>query len=293
MLLAFVFISYFVEPRDLLRRLLSLDIHTAAGISGAAVTLAHVPRFRLVRQRFCTTVCPYGYLQGMLGDGNTLLVHYRDERTQCIECKKCVRVCPMGIDIRNSPFQIECIHCGECIDACDEILARLKKPGLIHYAWGEKGEPLRRPAPWYRRGLRDAKRVVVLLVLLCYAAAVRRARRCAAPCWCRSRRSAPRSTAWRRRPRLQPLPLSHRQPRQQAGGGGLLDPATAGRDTRADAQSRARATRRIARRANSRSPRPPASRDDLVSHFTIADQHRARPGDRVDSHDLSGAPEGK
>ena len=53
-----------------------------------------------VRQRFCTTVCPYGYLQGMLGDGNTLLVHYRDEDHDCIECKKCVRVCPMGIDIR-------------------------------------------------------------------------------------------------------------------------------------------------------------------------------------------------
>ena len=48
-------------------------------------------------------------------------------RHTCIECKKCVRVCPMGIDIRQSPFQIECVHCGECIDACNEILARLKR----------------------------------------------------------------------------------------------------------------------------------------------------------------------
>ena len=142
MFLAFIFISYFVEPRDLLRRLASLDIHTAGGISGAAVTLVTFLDFSLVRQRFCTTVCPYGYLQGMLGDGNTLLVHYRDETHDCIECKKCVRVCPMGIDIRKSPFQIECVHCAECIDACDEILARLNKPGLIHYAWGEKGELL-------------------------------------------------------------------------------------------------------------------------------------------------------
>jgi len=78
----------------------------------------------------------------------------------------------MGIDIRESPFQIECIHCAECVDACDEIMARLKKPSLIHYAWGEKGELLSdtTPRPWYRRvGLRDAKRVVVLLVLLFYA----------------------------------------------------------------------------------------------------------------------------
>jgi cytochrome c oxidase accessory protein FixG len=162
--LAFIFISYFVAPRDLLRSVLTLDIRTAGGISGAAVTLVTFLDFSLVRLRFCTTVCPYGYLQGMLGDKNTLLVHYRDETHQCIECKKCVRVCPMGIDIRKSPFQIECVHCADCIDACDEILGKLGKPGLIHYVWGEKG-PLAagRKQPW------DARRIIVLLVLLGYA----------------------------------------------------------------------------------------------------------------------------
>ncbi len=162
--LAFVFISYFVEPRDLWRRLASFDLVTAGGISGAAVTLLTFLDFSLVRLRFCTTVCPYGYLQGMLSDSNTLLVHYRDENHECIECKKCVRVCPMGIDIRQSPFQIECVHCADCIDACDEVLGKLGKPGLIHYVWGEKG-PLSagRRQPW------DAKRVIVTLLLLCYA----------------------------------------------------------------------------------------------------------------------------
>jgi cytochrome c oxidase accessory protein FixG len=162
--LAFVFISYFVEPRDLLHRLLALDIRTAAGISGAAVTLITFLDFAFLRLRFCTTVCPYGYLQGMLGDDHTLLVHYRDEKSECIECKKCVRVCPMGIDIRESPFQIECVHCAECIDACDEILAKFKKQGLIHYVWGEKG-----PVSTGHRQPWDAKRIVVVAVLLCYA----------------------------------------------------------------------------------------------------------------------------
>ncbi len=170
--LAFVFVSYFVEPLDLLRRLASLDLKTAGGISGASVTLITFLDFTLVRQRFCTTVCPYGYLQGMLTDGNTLLVQYRDAGDECIECKKCVRVCHMGIDIRNSPYQIECIHCGECIDACSDILGKLGKKGLIHYAWGEAGELLSdKRGPWYRRlGLRDAKRVAIMLVLLFYAA---------------------------------------------------------------------------------------------------------------------------
>ncbi|HZQ71235.1 MAG TPA: 4Fe-4S dicluster domain-containing protein [Terriglobales bacterium] len=168
--LAFGFISYFVEPHDLFRRLLALDIKTTAGFSGAVTTLLTLLDFLFVRQRFCTTVCPYGYLQGMLGDGNTLIVHYRDENRHCIECKKCVRVCHMGIDIRTSPYQIECIHCGECIDACADVLARLGKQTLIHYAWGEKGELLGTgDKPWYDKfGLRDGKRVAVLLLILAY-----------------------------------------------------------------------------------------------------------------------------
>ncbi|MDX1980008.1 MAG: 4Fe-4S dicluster domain-containing protein [Bryobacteraceae bacterium] len=177
--LAFVFISYFVEPRDLIRRLLSFDVHTAAGVAGAATTILTFFDFAFLRERFCTTVCPYGYLQGMLADKQTLLVVYRDGEGKdkaCIECKKCVRVCHMGIDIRKSPFQIECIHCGECVEACDEVLGRLHKPGLIHYTWGEQGALLGQAgggggvrALMNRIGLRDAKRVVVLLVLLFYA----------------------------------------------------------------------------------------------------------------------------
>jgi cytochrome c oxidase accessory protein FixG len=171
-ILAFAFISYFVEPSDLLRRLLAFDIKTAGGIAGAATTLFTLLDFLFVRQRFCTTVCPYGYLQGMLGDGDTLIVHYRDEDRECIECKKCVRVCHMGIDIRTSPYQIECIHCGECIDACVDVLGRLGKQGLIHYVWGEHGEKLGTgDQSWYQKlGLRNGKRVVVLLIILCYGA---------------------------------------------------------------------------------------------------------------------------
>jgi cytochrome c oxidase accessory protein FixG len=169
--LAFAFISYFVEPRDLFFRLLALDIQTAGGMAGAATTLVTFLDFTFVRQHFCTTVCPYGYLQGILGDNNTLIVHYRDENKDCIECKKCVRVCHMGIDIRKSPYQIECIHCGECIDACNDVLGRFGKSSLIHYTWGEQGELLEdKKTPWLRRlGLRDAKRIAVLVVILFYA----------------------------------------------------------------------------------------------------------------------------
>jgi cytochrome c oxidase accessory protein FixG len=169
--LAFLFTAYFVEPRDLLRRLIHLDFQTAGGLTGAVVTLIAFLDFTLVRQRFCTTICPYGYLQGMLQDKQSLLVIYRDStngKKSCIECGKCVRVCEMGIDIRNSPYQIECTHCGECIDACEDVLRRIGRPGLIQYDWGEQGRASARE-PWYLRwGFRDMKRVVILFVLVAY-----------------------------------------------------------------------------------------------------------------------------
>ncbi|MBK9798108.1 MAG: 4Fe-4S binding protein [Holophagaceae bacterium] len=170
--LAFVFTSYFVEPRDLLGRLLHFDLVTVGGITGATVTLITFLDFTLVRQKFCTSVCPYGYIQGMLQDKHTLLVRYQDgvgEAKDCIECKKCVRVCEMGIDIRDSPFQIECVHCGDCIDACEDVLRKVGKPGLIHYTWGEAPKADAKAEPWYLRwGFRDAKRVVVLLIMAFY-----------------------------------------------------------------------------------------------------------------------------
>jgi cytochrome c oxidase accessory protein FixG len=54
-------------------------------------------------------------------------------RGDCIDCRQCVAVCPVGIDIRDGP-QMECIQCALCIDACDAIMAKVGRPaGLIAY----------------------------------------------------------------------------------------------------------------------------------------------------------------
>jgi polyferredoxin len=51
----------------------------------------------------------------------------------CIDCNRCVQVCPTGIDIRHG-LQLECIGCAACIDACDEVMTRVERPkGLIRY----------------------------------------------------------------------------------------------------------------------------------------------------------------
>ncbi|WP_373047730.1 4Fe-4S dicluster domain-containing protein [Vulgatibacter sp.] len=63
----------------------------------------------------------------------------------CIDCRRCVVVCPTGIDIRNG-LQLECIGCAQCIDACDEVMDKVGRPrGLIRYDShaGLAGEPKR------------------------------------------------------------------------------------------------------------------------------------------------------
>jgi len=104
--------------------------------------------FSRFREQACTVVCPYGRLQGVLLDKNSLVVAYDNVRGEprgkikknverkegdCIDCKLCVDVCPTGIDIRNG-IQLECVNCTACIDACDEVMDKVKKPrGLIRY----------------------------------------------------------------------------------------------------------------------------------------------------------------
>ncbi len=104
--------------------------------------------FSKFREQACTVVCPYGRLQGVLLDKNSLVVAYDNVRGEprgkikkneernsgdCIDCHLCVDVCPTGIDIRNG-IQLECVNCTACIDACDEVMDKVKKPrGLIRY----------------------------------------------------------------------------------------------------------------------------------------------------------------
>jgi len=106
--------------------------------------------FAFFREQVCSMVCPYGRLQGVLLDPNSIVVAYDFNRGEprgklqrgkmdrsggdCIDCHQCVEVCPTGIDIRNGT-QLECINCTACIDACNTVMKKVQRPsGLIRYA---------------------------------------------------------------------------------------------------------------------------------------------------------------
>lgn len=135
---------------------------------GSAVEYAIVGIFTAVwfldlawfREQFCNYLCPYARFQSALTDAESLLVQYNvprgeprggadaKEAGRCIECNKCVVVCPQGIDIRNG-FQLECIACARCIDACDIVMEKLGHPSLISWSSAAEtaGETPRRIRP--------------------------------------------------------------------------------------------------------------------------------------------------
>ncbi len=106
--------------------------------------------FAWFREQACTLVCPYGRLQSVLLDENSVVISYdfvrgeqrkkyrvedpRIDAGDCVDCHQCVVVCPTGIDIRNGT-QLECVNCTACIDACDNVMDKVGYPrGLIRYA---------------------------------------------------------------------------------------------------------------------------------------------------------------
>ena len=132
--IAHSFLAYFVGARSFWNIIENgPSSHFTVFILAQVFTLVFLFDFGWFREQFCTIMCPYGRIQGLLLDKNTLGVVYDEKRNDCVNCNRCVSACPIGIDIRNG-LQMECIACTACIDACDEIMVKVKKPkGLIRY----------------------------------------------------------------------------------------------------------------------------------------------------------------
>ncbi|WP_242696528.1 cytochrome c oxidase accessory protein CcoG [Longitalea luteola] len=138
--------------------------------------------YAFFREQACTVVCPYGRLQGVLLDRNSMIVAYDHKRGEprskftkkelqhkgdCIDCMQCVKVCPTGIDIRNGT-QMECVGCTACIDACDAVMEKINKPlGLIRYA-SENGIESREPLKYTGRMKLYSGLLAILLIILCF-----------------------------------------------------------------------------------------------------------------------------
>ncbi len=147
------FLMYIIGSKDW-EHLVSDDPSNHLGGLGAMLVFSGIFYFIFswFREQVCTIVCPYGRLQGVLLDRNSIVISYdykrgeprgtffksedraKEGKGSCINCTQCVQVCPTGIDIRNGT-QLECINCACCIDACNAMMKATNQPeGLIRYA---------------------------------------------------------------------------------------------------------------------------------------------------------------
>jgi len=155
-IIANVFLAYLIGSDKLLDYIFLTPLdHISTLISLLIFTSVFYFVFAWFREQVCIIACPYGRLQGVLLDNQSIVVAYdykRGEKTEgrakfkknedressgkgdCIDCKQCVHVCPTGIDIRNGT-QLECVNCTACIDECDDMMEKVGLPtGLIRYA---------------------------------------------------------------------------------------------------------------------------------------------------------------
>jgi cytochrome c oxidase accessory protein FixG len=142
-IIANTFLAYVVGV-DELKKLATepLSQHMVGFIGMLVFTSIFFGVYLRFREQVCTVVCPYGRLQGVLLDKNSVIVAYDYKRGEqrgkfkkneereigdCIDCMQCVKVCPTGIDIRNGT-QMECINCTACIDACNYMMDAVGLP---------------------------------------------------------------------------------------------------------------------------------------------------------------------
>lgn len=147
--IANTFLSYIIGVDALIEIIRApFGQHLVGFIALLAFTAVFYFVYAYVREIVCTVICPYGRLQSVLMDKNSMAVAYNynrgeprgrkrkgnDDLGDCIDCGMCVNVCHTGIDIRDG-LQMECVNCTACMDACDDMMIRVGKPtGLITVA---------------------------------------------------------------------------------------------------------------------------------------------------------------
>jgi cytochrome c oxidase accessory protein FixG len=149
-LIAHTFLAYILGIDEVIKIIgQPVSQHIGLLLGLIVFTLLFYGVFAFVREIVCTTICPYGRLQGVMFDKDTMQISYDYKRGEerhrfkknetrthgdCIDCRKCVMVCPTGIDIRDG-VQLDCVGCTACIDACDEVMDKVGfQRGLIRYA---------------------------------------------------------------------------------------------------------------------------------------------------------------
>ncbi|WP_016953906.1 cytochrome c oxidase accessory protein CcoG [Catenovulum agarivorans] len=179
LLTASTFMSYFVPAEVLYPNLFNFNDYFLTQNWLLFFTACTYVNAGWIKEKMCLHMCPYARFQSALVDNTSKLVSYNQARGEsrgqrkrnatkpnhlgdCVDCKLCVEVCPVGIDIRQG-LQYSCINCGLCIDACDAVMDKFNyAKGLISYS------SITKPASRWRQHLTYGFVTAVMILILIF-----------------------------------------------------------------------------------------------------------------------------
>jgi len=165
----FVVWSYFHDGVALLREYRSGQVPLVPTAFIAFFGLFFTGAMAWWRTSVCRVVCPYGHLQSIISNPDTMhlqVFNLPGNRDICATCGLCAEICHMSVDPRTTE-QKHCVVCGDCLDACALVSGARKVPRVLNFTIGsgERAVALRERGQLWQNVRRLAPRLLLPLTL--------------------------------------------------------------------------------------------------------------------------------
>lgn len=155
--------DFMVAPFGIIADVKMLNFFRNMSITGMAVIASLVVLSIFIRNFWCRFLCPYGALMGIVSTVSP--VRIRRDAQACIDCGKCNKACPSGLQIdRLVKIQsLECTSCMECVAVCpaENALQFSLPPRAMH-----DGESAQATAARWRNRAIQPRMVAAVLALI-------------------------------------------------------------------------------------------------------------------------------
>jgi len=109
-----------MEPRKMIGTLFFVKVAILSLTFLAAV---------FVTRPFCRVFCPMGAILSLFNRISFVRLFVSEE--SCVRCRDTSSVCPVNINVRESPNHRDCYRCMECAKGCDHIRLGVAFPGAV------------------------------------------------------------------------------------------------------------------------------------------------------------------
>ncbi len=81
-------------------------------VASVGILVAVLVAAVFIERPFCALLCPVGGFHGLFNKVSGLFI--RVDRKKCVDCGRCARACPQGINPARTPAHGQCVRCLEC-----------------------------------------------------------------------------------------------------------------------------------------------------------------------------------